>query len=538
MDGVNEAVAAQLGIVEGNHGLMLPPPSLPPTSGRAVNPRPKALVLDEDEWALQLEGIIERDFFPDIPKLQSKLEWLQALRTRDPAALRQAQANIAQRRAGIRTPIGATPGSFETPAASMLRAPHRGAVPTPSMTPLMGPYGDRIQDGAHQQATDDRGETGHPSEAQPPMTLDRFLSKHTSEDNASFADLLADMNARRWAKAPWLLMDATQKADEGDGAEEAADEQGHLRALPWSFQPRNRMFFDGSQQTALQLSSTEHAQRIAGPSKVITHRNTRFVGPSAASHGDSGASTPGEDGDGSMNLAAPGQAVAGAGWGVLATPSMTPGADGDSPFMTWGDIAGTPVRLDATETPEGIGGDREDGPWFSVKETPRRESITRRMAARASTSLKRKAAGLTGTPLARQAAMAAATATATGDGTQGSGTPGWAARTPRHGGSPAAKANARTPTSQAGRLLASSLRAAARGSAAATPDADKQLRATYGHTPSRAGKSTPMRGEVVPAISTMEAARLSKLRQAALNAKQRRAEGKPDAKLTDDLLDV
>ncbi len=45
-----------------------------------------------------------------------------------------------------------------------------------------------------------------------PITLDRFLAKHTSEDNASFADLLADMNARRWAKAPWLLTDGTQVA--------------------------------------------------------------------------------------------------------------------------------------------------------------------------------------------------------------------------------------------------------------------------------------------------------------------------------------
>lgn len=27
-------------------------------------------------------------------------------------------------------------------------------------------------------------------------------------------------------------------------------------------------------------------------------------------------------------------------YGRLATPSMTPGAGGESPFMTWGDIAG------------------------------------------------------------------------------------------------------------------------------------------------------------------------------------------------------
>lgn len=33
-------------------------------------------VLDEDEWTRQIETIIERDFFPDLPKLQNKLEWL------------------------------------------------------------------------------------------------------------------------------------------------------------------------------------------------------------------------------------------------------------------------------------------------------------------------------------------------------------------------------------------------------------------------------------------------------------------------------
>lgn len=34
-------------------------------------------VLEEDEWTQQIEAIIERDFYPDLPKLQNKLEWLQ-----------------------------------------------------------------------------------------------------------------------------------------------------------------------------------------------------------------------------------------------------------------------------------------------------------------------------------------------------------------------------------------------------------------------------------------------------------------------------
>jgi protein DGCR14 len=55
---------------------MMPPPK-PRVAPRKLPAKPQQLVLEEDEWAEQLEAIIERDFFPDVPKLQSKLEWLQ-----------------------------------------------------------------------------------------------------------------------------------------------------------------------------------------------------------------------------------------------------------------------------------------------------------------------------------------------------------------------------------------------------------------------------------------------------------------------------
>ena len=53
-------------------GLMLPPA-----------PRPKrkreVVVLDEDDWTDKLEAIIQRDYFPDLPKLESQLEWLEVI---------------------------------------------------------------------------------------------------------------------------------------------------------------------------------------------------------------------------------------------------------------------------------------------------------------------------------------------------------------------------------------------------------------------------------------------------------------------------
>lgn len=51
---------------------LMPPPAPRP-------PKPKVKVLDEDEWTEKIEAIIQRDFFPDVPKLQNKLEWLQVI---------------------------------------------------------------------------------------------------------------------------------------------------------------------------------------------------------------------------------------------------------------------------------------------------------------------------------------------------------------------------------------------------------------------------------------------------------------------------
>ena len=70
---------------------------------------------------------------------------VQATRTGDPLVIRQAQANIAARRAGLRTPIGATPVAAGTPGfTSMLRTP-AGFTRTPAMTPQPGADGDPLQ---------------------------------------------------------------------------------------------------------------------------------------------------------------------------------------------------------------------------------------------------------------------------------------------------------------------------------------------------------------------------------------------------------
>ena len=51
----------------------MPPPAM--SSGQKR--QREQTLLEEDEWTDRIEAIIQRDFFPDLPKLQNKLEWLQ-----------------------------------------------------------------------------------------------------------------------------------------------------------------------------------------------------------------------------------------------------------------------------------------------------------------------------------------------------------------------------------------------------------------------------------------------------------------------------
>ncbi|KAM3324047.1 hypothetical protein P3S67_005198 [Capsicum chacoense] len=50
----------------------------------------RSKLLDEDTYISAIEKIIERDFFPDIPKLLNRLDWLETIRTGDPVQIRDA----------------------------------------------------------------------------------------------------------------------------------------------------------------------------------------------------------------------------------------------------------------------------------------------------------------------------------------------------------------------------------------------------------------------------------------------------------------
>ena len=97
----------------------MPPPA--PRPARA--PR----VLDEDEWTARLDAIITRDYFPDVPALRNKLEWLEAANSGDPARVLEAQRHIQRRlRDAARGAV------LDTPSLANLTSAATGPTPTQS----------------------------------------------------------------------------------------------------------------------------------------------------------------------------------------------------------------------------------------------------------------------------------------------------------------------------------------------------------------------------------------------------------------------
>ncbi|WZZ62867.1 splicing factor ESS-2 homolog [Brassica napus] len=371
------------------------------------NPRKRMRVLDEDAYVAAIEKIIERDYFPDISKLRDRLDWIQAVKTRDPIQIRDAQLKIIERRGKKANHHGGdTVGDkTQTPGSTFLR----------SFTPLDEFDGSKTPREVQVVVADD-GDGGVDVSN---MSLDQFFRRHTSEDNDSFSNILEKVNKRKKEKYGYLLEGGDANLIEDAKRDRITDGYGTSYQPPstlqgWKYTAKNLLMYHPADRGEWPLTQEERAVRLAGLTKEIVKANTRFQGKTMDCR-------PREDGSveilytpiaGSSPVLqvrdrdkskrydlddlrktpnrfyVESDKKAGNGYSFVKTPSPAPGLD-ESPFITWGEIEGTPMRLDSEDTPLDIGGSA-DGPHYNIPSAPARDVRAHSLSRDASRRLRER----------------------------------------------------------------------------------------------------------------------------------------------------
>ncbi|ONI18206.1 hypothetical protein PRUPE_3G202200 [Prunus persica] len=330
------------------------------------NPRGHPTVLDEDTYVDAIEKIIERDFFPDISKLRDRLDWLEAIKTRDPVQIRDAQLKIIERR------------------------------------------GKKVES----NGADDGVEAS--------LSLDQFFRRYTSEDNQSFSNIMEKVNRKRKERYEYLTEGEKEdvKSIEDAKRDRITDGYGTSDQPPFTlegckFTAKNLLMYHPADRGEAPLTTEERAVRMKCLEKEISRANTRL-------HGKMLDSRPKEDGMAEVLYTT----VAGAtpvimdrdgdkfkkydlddlrktpnpfyvesgkkaenGYSFVRTPSPAPGVD-ESPFITWGEIEGTPLRLDLEDTPIDVGGG--EGPHYRIPCPPVRDEKAHSLSREAARKLRER----------------------------------------------------------------------------------------------------------------------------------------------------
>nr|XP_043619450.1 splicing factor ESS-2 homolog [Erigeron canadensis] len=358
-------------------------------------------VLDEDTYVAAIEKIIERDFFPDIPKLRDRLDWLEATRSGDPMLIRDAQLKIIERRAG-KTPVSNTEGKIRTPGSTFFRNDTPLDIDrTPGFDKnVNSEFVSVVKD----LGRDDSGNVGGSDLDE--LTLDAFFRRYTSEDNDSFSKLIEKVNKRKKERYDFLL--EGEKRETGGLIEDVKKDRitdGYgtsgqpLASLDgWKYTAKNLLMYHPADRGEVALTQEELANRMKGMTKEISKTNTRFHGKMMDSRPKeddvisvlyntvaSGTPVPWSDRDGDKmkrydledlkktpnQFYVESNKKADNGYSFVKTPSPAPGVD-ESPFITWGEIEGTPLRLEPEDTPIDIGGSG-NGPQFNIPLPPTRD---------------------------------------------------------------------------------------------------------------------------------------------------------------------
>lgn len=156
-------------------------------------------ILEEDAYVQAVSDIIERDFFPNLKKMKVQNELLEAVHNGEYAKAKALRVELERIKTGDVVDGAATPSNqrygSETPKSFISQSPALTA--TPSEDPPSQPEKFRTN-----------------------MSLDAFQSKYTSEDNASFSEIVERANEQKKEKYRWVYDKETNQLKLEGGQEQ------------------------------------------------------------------------------------------------------------------------------------------------------------------------------------------------------------------------------------------------------------------------------------------------------------------------------
>ncbi|KAH6715195.1 nuclear protein DGCR14 [Leptodontidium sp. MPI-SDFR-AT-0119] len=274
---------------------LMPPPPPPKRIKRPRN------VIDEESYTDAISEIIARDFFPGLLETETQQEYLDALDSKDAAWISTAGRRLTQ---------VMTPGR------------RRGRRGTSIQTPLRAPDTPRTFAGDTPMSAISDVTTSTQAAAMPEvdtnMSLDKFQSLYTSEDNESFYKLLDKQNQKRAEKYAWmwsannklpskmmlkqkeietkLLMSRGSLADDGGKRDRLAIQDVNekpARPDSWKSKPDNNLMFriDSVEDSIETIAQRSQNESRAAP-KGVVYSNTRMPAPTLTQKEPGAPSSP------------------------------------------------------------------------------------------------------------------------------------------------------------------------------------------------------------------------------------------------------
>ncbi|KAI9316198.1 nuclear protein DGCR14 [Dichotomocladium elegans] len=327
------------------------------------------VILDEETYTEALSVIIQRDFFPHLSKFKAQQNYWEAQKSGTLADLERASRDLH------RLSTGNTSISSRRLTSPSKKSWTHAIQPENLKQPLnyYHPDAEELEDKVNLD-----------------LSLDQFQTLYTSEDNASFTEILDRTNARRREKLKWLL-DKERIAEEKLIEAPKVDDDGFVRPPDmWRYKAKNALMYapEGTGKSLLNEKESRAEPRM------IDHRNTNLPISAEPSPEDSkqkiakslqGNTTPWKKLSEELDDAgiSESESVYHGGYRLVdATPSPNPSRIG-TPMMTWGSIEGTPMLISGSETP---------GPQFSLPKVSRREELGMKLSEKASRAHRKRTA--------------------------------------------------------------------------------------------------------------------------------------------------